>query len=452
MTWAAVAVGPVFSSDPARYVHEARLTRLGLALPYETSPAEWRAHPPLPDDGTTARVEHADVRAAYLPGTQLALAATVAAGDAVGAPLVVWTLLLVAGVVIACVWVWRRKPALVVGAGVVVGVVVVVEAFVDVHVDGFAVPLGVVVAVGGPVAAGLALAALLHIKPVALLALPLLPWRARAIALMAALLVALPHLMAGVRVPPGLIDYGTRWRAHPIVYGVVEAGAFAVADAVDVDGYTHVHVDGGGVLVETAGRPWLSVGAPRPGARRILVDAAFAARCVVGGLVLVAVAAATRRLRRGALDRAGALVVVFGAWLLCAPTLHPWYTLWLVGPAALTSSRRLGVGAWAFAGASVLLHHSDVVRWQTGVWHEALWPRVVLVLAAAVGWLAGQRLDERRERAHREARAAEHQEGHKGHEGEAAFDDDDGRGDEEGAGEDGVDGEQRRSRAARGPA
>src|SRR5688500_17763910 len=77
----ALFAGPSLSDDQFRYVHEGRAQRAGLAVPYETPPAAVEP-PPRPDDGTSARVNHPDVPAAYPPGSELVLFATVAVGDA----------------------------------------------------------------------------------------------------------------------------------------------------------------------------------------------------------------------------------------------------------------------------------------------------------------------------------------------------------------------------------
>src|SRR4051812_18349245 len=80
---AALFGGPTLSEDEHRYVHEGRAQRLGLAVPYAVPPADIV---PPPDDGTSARVNHKDVPAAYPPGVELVLLALVAVGDAVGHP------------------------------------------------------------------------------------------------------------------------------------------------------------------------------------------------------------------------------------------------------------------------------------------------------------------------------------------------------------------------------
>jgi len=384
--------GSLLTSDGNRYVHEGRAGRVGLALPYTTSPASWLAAPPGRDDGVTAAVEHGDVAAAYPPGSELLLLGTVALGDGVDHPLLPLRLLLFAGVVAAVALVWRRSRSA--AAFVAACPLVVFEVGVEGHLDGLALPLLVVIAVGtvGVIGVGLALGLLLHLKPVALLLLPILPRRVRVTAVAVAVVVALPHACAGVFVPPGLLVYGERWRAHPFAYGVVEAPLQAVSDFLGRrDLYTHVHIRREGLALETAGAAWVNIGGidTDDDEGKILIDGRFGARIV--SVIVVAGVLWWLRRRRPRLDVAGEVVVVLATWLLWAPTVHPWYGLWLVGPAVLTSTATLRWAAWTAAALLPLLHQSDVSRMLSGAWHEALWPRVVVVVgAAAAGWLASQ--------------------------------------------------------------
>lgn len=354
---ALLLVAPAISTDTFRYVHEARAQRSGLATPYREPPAVLAGdRTPLPDDGTSIRVEHRDVPAAYLPGSELLLLVTVAAGDVVGAPLLPFRIILLGGVVVV-VWVlWRRGHAwralLIAGQPLVL-----LESGLEAHLDGLTIPLLAATLMGSGVALGL----LFHVKPVALLVLPFVPWRARIMAVVVAVVVAVPHLLAGVVVPPGLVAYGARWRAHPIGFGLIEA-------VVPTD----------------------------------------VAKGIIGVAVVVVVVWVRRRWSPA--DPAGAVGLVLLAWLLLTPTLHPWYGLWLVVPAALTSSRPLRRGLWTFAALLPLLHQSDFARHSTGVWQEALWPRFVVVGGAVVAALSA-RFAQGADPGEQEAAAAQPQEG-----------------------------------------
>ncbi len=426
---ALLLVGPFVSTDTFRYIHEGRAQRSGLATPYRAAPRELSGvRTPWPDDGTSARVEHRDVPAAYLPGAELLLLGTTAVGDAIGAPLLPLRVLLLGGVVAVVAWLWRRafetrqrlehqgsktrhldlkQQSFAWGALLIAGQpLVLFESGLEAHLDGAALPLLAVVVGGGSLLAGLALGLLVHVKPVALLLLPLLPARARVVALAAAVVVAVPHLLAGVVVPPGLLAYGTRWRAHPIGFALLEA-PFALALPEGV--YVHAHVSSRGLLVEAAGVPVVALGDAVVVDQPVLLDPTLGGK-VVAFVAAVVVVVQVRR-RWPATDLAGGVGIVLLTWLLLTPTLHPWYGLWLVVPAALTSSRALRRGLWTFAALLPLLHQSDFARAATGVWHEALWPRVVVVAGAVLAWLSGWRFIKGAQAHDQEAGAAQPEKG-----------------------------------------
>jgi hypothetical protein len=203
--------------------------------------------------------------------------------------------------------------------------------------------------------------------------------RASIAAAVVAAIVALPHVIAGAPVLSGLVEYGTRWRASPIAFAVLEAPFARAFEARAARGeYAHVHVSARGVVLENAGARIVGVGEPGDGARKVLVDAGFLARLIAGALVGAALVVLARSRSSPTVRAAAALAC---AWLL-APALHPWYFLWLVPFAALLRSR----GLWALGASAPALYQPVFAYATTGEWHEALWPRVVVLAAAALGF------------------------------------------------------------------
>lgn len=381
---------PTLSDDIHRYIHEGRAQRLGLARPYTTPPSQFT---PPPDDGTTTRVNHPDVPAAYPPGTELVLWWTVALGDVLGHPRLPVRASLVLADMLVVLMLYRRRaqhPLAFVRYGA--HPLPLLEVALGAHLDG----LGVAALVAGvltsrPFLAGALMGLGAHVKPVAAVALVAIRRRALPLAaagfLVAVVVPALPHLVAGAPIHRGFLEYATRWRAAPFVYAAIEAPLAPLFDARAAAGrYAHLHITSDGVVLEESGRAVVSIGAARHAPRPIIVDAGFCARIIAGGL-LAAILAVIARARASPAGRVGYALTAF--WLF-APTVHPWYLTWIVPFAAVTSSRAL----WAFSAASPLLYQPVFGFARAGTWDEATWPRVVVVAALVVGLLwdgAGRR-------------------------------------------------------------
>jgi len=159
--------------------------------------------------------------------------------------------------------------------------------------------------------------------------------RAALVGLLVPALLALPYLWAGAGLLDGLGEYTARWRFN--------AGLFLPLETL---------------LGSSAARA-AAVGAP-------------------------GVAAAWAAWRRWPVDRA--LLWALGAGLLLAPTLHPWYLLWILPLAALRRSP-----AWILFTATVFLAYfgHDVYR-ATGDWPEPLLLRVLIhgPVLLALAWEA----------------------------------------------------------------
>ncbi|MDA0337742.1 MAG: hypothetical protein O2782_21460 [bacterium] len=104
-------------------------------------------------------------------------------------------------------------------------------------------------------------------------------------------------------------------------------------------------------------------------------------------LAAVAVVMTALALRRNA-DPAAMCATVLGTQLLLAPTVHPWYLLWVLPFTVLHAS-----AAWvAFSWLVLLAYHVLGDFRSTGVWHESWWIRgleylpVYLLLAGAPLW------------------------------------------------------------------
>lgn len=395
------AGAPVLSDDIHRYVHEGRASRVDLALPYAVAPSALDPPPP-PDDGTSALVNHPEIPAAYPPLSQLFFLATVSAGDALSSPRVFLRLGLVLcdALVVVLLFARRRERP---RAFLLYGLhpLPLLEVGLGAHLDALGVGLlaaGALLAAAPTWLRGALLGLAAGVKPIALLGLIALPLRRRALVVGAAgfvlgvLLPTLPYLAVDAPLGRGLVEYGTRWEAQPTLYAALDAVLAPPFAAREADGrWAHAHVHAGGVLVEEAGVPRLALFDARPVDRPLLLDARVFARGVALALLLAALAAVVR-LRSPAARAAWAFAAL---WLL-APTMHPWYLLWLLPFAAWVPAR----GLLAWAAVTPLAYEAAIHFRVTGEWEEAWWPRAVGLLALTLGTA----LDVRRAR--REARAA----------------------------------------------
>ncbi len=385
----ALLTAPLLSDDLFRYVHEARASRLGLATPYAIAPADL-SPPPPPDDGLSARVNHPEVPAAYPPTSQLLLAAVIGAGDLIGAPIGTWRAAMIALDLLVVLVLFRlpRRRQRWAFAWYGLHPIALLEACVGAHLDavGMALIAGALLLATRPLWAGIAVGLASGIKPIAVLALVGLPLRSRALLIAAAgvlvgvLVPTAPYLAVSAPLLGGLSEYTARWEAAPTGYAVVERIVGApLLSAAAAQRWTHLRRGDDGWQVDTAGVVRLSSGAPAPPWRSTLIDHHLVGRLAAAGLLAVVVGLLMRRRRRG-LERA---TWAFAALWWLAPTVHPWYLLWLLPLAAVLRSRAL----WCWGAAMPLTYQAALQFQATGVWDEALWPRLV-ALAAFVGGAA----------------------------------------------------------------
>lgn len=381
------ALGPVFSDDLFRYVHEGRAMLVDVTWPYLHAPAE-RAFGP---DGLSGAVNHPDIAAVYPPPVLALFAGLAWLGDACGAPLFVFRLAAAAaeGAVLALLWrararvphAWWRYAT---------HPLPLVAATAGTHLDVYGMLVFAAASLWllhrassgwGAVKLGLLAGLATCVKPLgAALALAARPrwFAAAALALGVTVLAGYgPHAARGARPGAQVGMYAVRWSAHPTLHALLEHLVIGPATrAVARHGHTHAHT--APFAVETAGRA--RVGHFTPGAHggRTWLSGALLARLLGAAGFLFTCAFVLRKARRP-LSHVVWPIAAYMAW---SPTLHPWYGLWLLVPAALLDSRAL---LWGSAGL-LALYQTPIDRFISGAWEEALWPRIVLVCLVGLGF------------------------------------------------------------------
>lgn len=139
-------------------------------------------------------------------------------------------------------------------------------------------------------------------------------------------------------------------------------------------------LDGGIALVSGLGtyaRHWSFNGSLHP---LLELGIGEAARPVCAGIAALMVGSALWRHR----DPARVALWVGAAFVLCSPTVHPWYVLWAWVPALIVGVRAWTVLAWLVPVAYIVLATLNPV---TGQWQEARWPALVqyIPFLAALG-------------------------------------------------------------------
>ncbi len=110
------------------------------------------------------------------------------------------------------------------------------------------------------------------------------------------------------------------------------------------------------------------------------------ARAAATTVVLAVVAWVTWR--RFTVERA--LLWIVGAGLLLSPTVHPWYTLWVLPMAALR-----GIGPFLLLGGVAFLGYWGLAAYEsTGVWPQPLWSRIAMWLPVWA-WLLSARFGQK---------------------------------------------------------
>lgn len=365
------ASGPEFSDDIQRYAWEGEVVLEGKS-PYAFAPGSPELgylRERLPE--LASRVNHPDIAAVYPPLAQAVGIATAVVIHTVGAVpgeastriLRLFYLLADLGILLV-VFRARRQGRLPPAAPVVWGwcPLVCLEFAGSGHLDSLGILFLILALLAtdarravAPLWAGLGAA----VKFVPLCVVPWLgrelPWRKRLLHAAAVPLVLglgfLPFLLLEGRergFGSGLHQYGERWEAASFVYRWVER-------------WLHGHSGAGTRFEET-----------RHLAR------------VVMGCIWLAIAGRAMWKRRDAWSGAGALV---GAFLVFTPTLHPWYTLWL-----LPFLMKRPSYAWSFVVAAVALFYWPLDGWKAQAqWVEPVWVWWVVVPTFAALWIGERR-------------------------------------------------------------
>ncbi|NIR43812.1 MAG: hypothetical protein GWN99_07630 [Gemmatimonadetes bacterium] len=335
---------PFLSDDYYRYLWDGAVGLQGIN-PYRYAPID----PRLADLDAALRtsVNHPAVPTIYPPLAQLVFLAVAAAGAGWLGLKTVW---LVCDAAIAGI-LYRLVPSRHRLASWMIywwSPLVVVEVAWNAHLDLLGVlPLVIslwLVSSERPrsVALGVAIAAAALVKYFAALVLPAAarvgrPARVVAAFLITAVLLYLPYAGAGSALFEGLATYARHWRFNESVYGVLAA---------------------------TLPSPW---------AAKTLATAV---------VVLIAVQAVRNE---WSLERAVFWIV--GAVLLLAPTVHPWYLLWMVPLVAIRFNR-----AWLYLSGSVLTAYYGLEPFlERGNWPQPWWTRLIIygpffVLLAVDAW------------------------------------------------------------------
>lgn len=332
-----------FSDDAWRLAWEGRVVRAGMN-PYALAP-DSPALESLRDGEIWPHVAHRDVPAAYPP---LTLAVCAVAG-ALPHPLLVlriaFTLIDLGAWLALCRWL--KALGLPTARSIVWGLspLVLIEIAGGGHSDSLAVLLtvlaGLSFARGSPSRGAIALALAVLAKPYALVLAPLLlPRRAPPWLLFAgvAALGSLPMLCAS---RSGLGHYAATWSFNGALFPALRDSLGALADRAAT---ASLHLP-------PAINRWIAE-----------LDCERAARVLLAALLIAIV---VRLARRDVPPAAKARDAVF-ALLLCSPTVHPWYLLWLLPLLATAESPPLLL--WS---CSVLASYAAVAsRTATGVWTE----------------------------------------------------------------------------------
>lgn len=380
---------PAFSEDVFRYVYEGRLAIwAGPLFPYTHPPAAGPTLgvPPELLDRWWLRINHPELATVYPWGALGLFALGAGLGQALGGAILGALKLLLVGADLAL---WRALHVRDPRAGLIWGAspLVLLEGAREGHVDVVAalgLGLGALALLGaGPpecdsrpgwgrawtafLAAGLVKMNGFLLAPLLLRLNPRGAWRL----IPAGLVLALPFVLTAGD-DSGLGAYATRWRAGD--------GAFSVLVAV-----AEAALGGDWATFEGAGWRWTLT---RHQLARGLSAGCFAA---LYALVLVR--------PRGLLGGSGPIAAsdavalagtLFTGLLLLAPTLHPWYLLWLVPFVALGPFPGRAAAAWLVASGA-LLHHPGWRELVDGTWTEWVEFRVLVHAPAWVLLVLGRR-------------------------------------------------------------
>ncbi|MGF1511733.1 MAG: hypothetical protein ACFB9M_19735 [Myxococcota bacterium] len=364
---ACVASAPAFSEDVFRHVFEGRVVwEKGPLFPFLVPPAQAPAASVSDDllDDAWLRINHPELPTIYPPVTLVTFAMAGALADAVGlAPLSVLKTFLVVAEALACVLIAKSL-----GRSAVAFLWMCPLAMFEIGREGHAEALsllGFALAICGWRSVrprwghgGFAVAASTKLHGVLGLVVGARTTRSGVLpALLLMATAAVPAIILGTRGIESLSAYAQRWQSGDGAFGLI---LWVVRSSLDAD--------------------WVRVAG-------VTLTAQQLARITVAAMLFLIVALTLRRR-----PSPKAVPVLTGRLLLIAvllsPTLHPWYTLWLLPFAALEG---LATGRWGFKSAMTLLiagspvlHYPGFLELTQGRWEEWVLPRALLHGAA---WL-----------------------------------------------------------------
>lgn len=360
---AGLCAAPAFSDDVFRYVYEGRVVWYrGPAFVFVHAPAmgpELGVPSHLIDE-TWLRINHAQIPTIYPPASQLVFAIAGGLGELFGGHLRFLKALLVAAELGAIAFVAGALAALgrprAEAAALLLCPSSILEIAREGHADSLAI-LGLAIGAWGLARGrprigylGWAAAALAKLNGlVALVALVRTTRRGVLVTAPLLALLALPFLLAGLEAGEGLGQYATRWRAGDGVFSIL----LLISEALL--GGTWNRIAGVTVTSHQIARVLTAI-----------IYVAAATRVLWGPVDIAAIP-----------ERAGALLTLL---LLLSPTLHPWYTLWLL-PFVVWPGRfrRPMIALIALAPLS---HHAVWVELVEGVWRESPWIRAAVHVPA----------------------------------------------------------------------
>lgn len=363
----AAAAPPSLSDDVYRYVWDGRVQAAGHH-PYRFAPDDPQ-RAPLRDARIYPKINHPEIPTIYPPLAELLFGALAAVGLSVGGFKLTLALIDV-GVVLVLD---RLLRALRFPRDRVVLYAWNPLAVIEVAGSGHVEPLGLVfvllccvwLAEGKPARAGAALGAAIQAKLLPLLLVPGFARRMKAHALVAMVAVVAvttaPYALRGPWFGRGVLAYAHRWEHGAVIFDAVRA-LLAWMDAATPakEAITWVQARWG------SGSPALWDAAYR------MVWPQELARLVVAAAAIVwAVAQSFRR----ELDAAHEARLVLGGALLLAPTLHPWYVLWVLPLAACHAA-----GGWLLFAALVPLQYAAGAG-------NVPWPIRLAILLPSLAWM-----------------------------------------------------------------
>jgi hypothetical protein len=332
-----MALGPpALSDDVYRYVWDGRVQLHGIH-PY--------LHPPLDPaleslrDSDWEHINHRELETIYPPLSEAVFAGLAAMGAGVrgfkmAAGLADFAVVLALAYLLRCVSLPPERVLLYAW-----NPLAIVETAGSGHHEAFGIALVVLAAawthVGRPRLAALGLAGGIQIKllPAAMIPSYVRRWPVSAVVVLtvATIAIALPYALTGPAFGGGMLHYAGRWERN----GFLFEGILGIYEALDL-------------------APWLKTGLSAL-QQRLAWDALpwdwlyrhvwppHLARATAAAL---AVAWLARVSLRNDLDAARQTFAAFGGVLLLAPTMHPWYVLWILPFAAAFLSRG---GLWLAA-------------------------------------------------------------------------------------------------------